>query len=231
MEESVKFGIVASCDHPQVDYEKVNYSKSPYAAVPANTITYCECHDNNTLWDKLSLSYPTATEEERMHMQELALTIVLTSQGIPFLHAGTEFLRNKKGVENSFDKPDSINEIDWDAKTKYRRTTDYIENLIKLRKEHPAFKMTTDKAIQKNIVFDERAPAGTIIYSINGAAVNDTWKKIWIAFNGSDKELSIALPDGAWKTAVDTNGTHKINSARTGEVDMKAYSAIILYED
>ncbi|HYK44407.1 MAG TPA: type I pullulanase [Parafilimonas sp.] len=231
MEESVKFGIVASCSHPQVDYQKVNYSKAAYAAAPWNTITYCECHDNNTLWDKLSLSYPTATEEARVHMQQLALTIVLTSQGIPFLHAGTEFLRNKKGVENSFNKPDSINEIDWDAKTKYRSTTNYLQYLIRLRKEHPAFRMTTDEGIKKNIVFDATARAGTIIYTINGSAAGDKWKRIWIAFNGTDKELSIPLPQGSWKTAVDSNGMHEMNRPVTGQLNLKGYSSAILYED
>ena len=231
MEESVKFGIVASCSHPQVDYQKVNYSKVPYAAGPSNTITYCECHDNNTLWDKLTLSYPTAKEEDRVYMQQLALTIVLTSQGIPFLHAGTEFLRTKKGVENSFNKPDSINEIDWDAKTKYRSTTDYIEYLIWLRKEHPAFRMITDEAIKKNIVFDANAPAGTIIYTINGSAAGDKWKRIWIAFNGTNKDLNIPLPQGRWKTAVDSNGMHELNRLITGQPNMKGYSSVILFED
>jgi pullulanase len=231
MEESVKFGIVASCKHPQIDYEKVNYSKTFYAGVPANTITYCECHDNNTLWDKLTLSFPSASEEERVQMHQLALTIVLTSQGISFLHAGTEFLRSKKGIGNSFNSGDSINEIDWDAKTKYHSTTDYVEYLINLRKEHPAFRMTSDEAIQKNIIFNALAPAGTVIYTINGAAAGDRWKTIWIAFNGSGNEMSIALKNGDWKTAIDTNGMHEINSTRTGEVFMKPYSAVILYKD
>src|SRR5699024_2258259 len=98
MEESIKFGIVASCPHPQVDYSKVNYSKAPYASQPSNTITYCECHDNHVLWDKLGISAKDATEEDRVLMHKLALSIVLTSQGISFLHAGTEFLRTKKAV-------------------------------------------------------------------------------------------------------------------------------------
>ncbi len=85
---------------------------------PINTITYCECHDNHTLWDKLTISAKDATEETEKEMQKLALSIVLTSQGISFLHAGTEFLRSKKGVENSFNSPDSINAIDWSLKTK-----------------------------------------------------------------------------------------------------------------
>jgi len=102
LDESVKFGIVAACHHPQIDYTKVNYSHAPYASAPSQVISYCECHDNNTLWDKLGLSCPGASMEEREKMQRLALTIVLTAQGIPFLSEGTEFLRSKKGVDNSY---------------------------------------------------------------------------------------------------------------------------------
>ena len=133
MEESIKFGVVASCKHPQMDYSKVNYSKKPYAAQPFQTISYCECHDNHVLWDKLAISAKGATEDERINMQELALSIVLTSQGITFLHAGTEFLRSKKGVENSFESPDSINAINWDLKTKNKYVFDYIKAMIKMQ--------------------------------------------------------------------------------------------------
>ncbi len=118
MEESIKFGIVAACKHPQVNYKKVNYSKAPYAAHPSQTITYAECHDNHVLWDKLAISAHDASEAERKEMYKLALSIVLTSQGISFLHAGSEFLRSKKGNENSYNAGDSINAIDWNLKTK-----------------------------------------------------------------------------------------------------------------
>lgn len=97
MEESIKFGITAACQHPQIDYSKVNYSKGPYAKNPSQVISYVDCHDNNILWDKLAISNASDTMLARKEMQKLALTIVLTSQGIPFLHAGTEFLRSKKG--------------------------------------------------------------------------------------------------------------------------------------
>lgn len=115
--ESVKFGIVASGKHVQIDMGKVNYSKEPYTSGPDNVITYAECHDNNILWDKIALSVPEASEADRKKMHELALTIVLTSQGIPFLHAGSEFLRSKFGEENSYNKGDSVNAIRWDLKT------------------------------------------------------------------------------------------------------------------
>ena len=227
MEESIKFGIVAAGKHPQVDYSKVNYSKEPYTAAPGNVINYTECHDNNTLWDKLTLSCSGATEADRKKMQQLALTIVLTSQGIPFLHAGTEFLRSKKGIENSYNSSDSINAIDWDLKKENLAFTKYVEALIKIRKAHPAFRMTTAEQVRQNLSFDEQAPDGTVVYTINGAALQDNWKKIWISFNGSNEEKKLNLPDGKWKIGIDTEGKQ---GEYSGMFHAKKYSAVILYQ-
>jgi len=202
MEESIKFGIVASCKHPQVDYAKVNYSKAPYSAQPWNTITYCECHDNHVLWDKLAISASTIKESSRIQMQMLALSIVLTSQGIPFLHAGTEFLRTKKGVENSFESPDSINAIDWSLKTANPYLVDYVRKLIRMRKDHPAFRMTTASQIEKEINFLHNQPNGIIAYTINGVNLKDSWKKIIVFLNGTMGRRTVTLPAGKWKTAI-----------------------------
>lgn len=207
MEPSIQFGVVASCNHPQVDYSMVNYSKAPYAAGPFNTVTYCECHDNHTLWDKLFISAIHATENERRDMQKLSLAIVLTSQGIPFLHAGTEFLRSKKGNENSYNSPDSINEIDWGLKTKNADVYQLVKTLINMRKEHPAFRMTTAKEIAGNINFEYglRNAPGIVTYLINGEAVKDSWKKILVAFNGRGEQSVTLLPKGNWKTFIQNN--------------------------
>jgi pullulanase len=199
MEETIKFGVVASCKHPQVDFTKVNYSKAPYSAQPWNTITYCECHDNHVLWDKLAISAKDATASERREMDKLAMSIVLTSQGISFLHAGTEFLRTKKGVENSFESPDSINAIDWSLKTKNKEVFEYVKALIKIRKEHPAFRMKDANSISKNIQFVENAPSGIVAYTVNGKAVNDSWENFLVVFNGTDKQQTILLPPGSWQ--------------------------------
>ncbi len=228
MEESVKFGIVAAGNHPQVNFSKVNYSKEPYTIAPWNVISYCECHDNHTLWDKISLSCPDVTEQDRKKMHQLALTIVLTSQGIPFLHAGTEFMRSKKGVENSYKSADSINAIDWGLKKENITVNNYVQNLIHLRKEHPAFRMTTAEQVKQHIRFDEHAPAGTIVYTINGAAVHDKWKTVYIAFNGSSVEKEVHLPGGNWKTAVNTEPGGPQHS---GHLHLKKYSAIVLYQE
>ncbi|MEP6465622.1 MAG: type I pullulanase [Parafilimonas sp.] len=229
MKPSVMFGIVASCYHPQINYTEVNYSKAPYATGPFNTITYCSCHDNNTLWDKLNLSTPGTTIPERIHMQELALTIVLTSQGIPFLHAGSEFLRTKNGIDNSFDKGDSINEINWNDKTKYDSVTKYVEHLISIRKQHPAFRLTTDSLIKNAIIFNTATSANIIAYTINGSLVHDTWKTVCIAFNGSNEAQTINVAGGAWH--VDTKNYHYSNNAMVnGSILIEPFSAVILYK-
>ncbi|HEX6847510.1 MAG TPA: type I pullulanase [Chitinophagaceae bacterium] len=228
MEESIKFGIVASCKHPQVDYAKVNYSKAPYSSQPWNTITYCECHDNHVLWDKLAISAKNATAAQRKEMDKLALSIVLTSQGISFLHAGTEFLRTKKGVENSFESPDSINAIDWHLKTKNEEIFNYVKGLIELRKDHPAFRMTTERQIRDNIKFLDTGQKGIVSYIINSARIKDSWKRILVIFNGNDVRKNMGLPNGLWRMAIRNNDFR--NSEIDGALMIEPYSCTILYE-
>ena len=229
MEQSIKFGIVAAGKHPQIDYSKVNYSKAPYAAKPSNTITYTECHDNHVLWDKLAISAKEVSEDIRKEMDKLAMSIVLTSQGIPFIHAGTEFLRTKNGVENSFESPNSINQIDWNLKTKNKEIFDYVKALIRLRKEHPAFRMNDSAMVAKNINFIDRNQPGTIVYVLNGEATNDPWKKILIIFNSNAKR-SISLPKGDWKIFIRDNVVEKRN-AEGPNFMFEPYSCSILYQE
>jgi len=230
MDESIKFGIVAACKHPQIDYSKVNYSKAPYASQPYNTVTYCECHDNNVLWDKLTISATDATEEERKQMHKLALSIVLTSQGISFLHAGTEFLRTKKGVENSYNSSDSINEIDWSLKTKNKEVFEYVKGLIKMRKQHPAFRLKTTEQIASLIRFDEKTSEGVIIYEIDGNGVADKWGKIRVMFNGTNRIQHFQFDNANWKTAILNNKiTDKENSQESNVLE--PYSCSILFKN
>jgi pullulanase len=228
MEESIKFGIVAATKHPQVDYSKVNYSNAPYAKEPYQTITYAECHDNHVLWDKLAISANKAGEAERKEMHKLALSIVLTSQGISFLHAGTEFLRTKKGVENSYDSPDSINAIDWSLKTTNKDVLDYVKGLIKMRKQHPAFRMMKAKDVAASIQFYDM-PAGVVAYTINGTRVGDAWKKILVFFNGTAVEKQLTIPVGNWRRYAIAEGTTAAEITN-GNTTVAAYSCTILYQ-
>ncbi|MGB4724696.1 MAG: type I pullulanase, partial [Sediminibacterium sp.] len=223
--ESVKFGVVAAGKHPQINYSKVNYSKEPYTSGPAGLINYADCHDNNILWDKIELSFKSASAAERTKMHELAYAIVLTAQGASFLHAGTEFLRTKNGVENSFDKGDVVNGIDWDLKTKNMASYQFIKSLVQIRRAHPAFRMQTAQQIATNINFENNLPTGIIAYTINGAAVGDNWKKIWIAYNGSQTPQTLTLPKGTWKVGLSSNGSSKMGNNFT----LAGSSAVILY--
>lgn len=223
--ESVKFGIVAAGNHPQINYNNVNYSKSPYTAGPAGLINYADCHDNNILWDKIERSFKDASEAARTKMHELAYAIVLTAQGASFLHAGTEFLRSKNGVENSFDKGDMVNGINWDLKTKNNATYQFIKSLIKIRRLHPAFRMQTAAQIATHLQFENNQPAGIIAYTLNGAAVGDTWKKIWVAYNGTQTPQNLILPKGTWKIGLSNSGSSKMGTNYT----LAGSSAVILY--
>lgn len=232
-EETVKIGIVAATDHPQVDYSKGNNSKFPYAKSPEMIVNYVSCHDDLMLTDKLRKSMPDATDTERMAAAKLAQTIIFTSQGTPFMFAGEEIFRDKKGVHNSYKSPDSINAIDWSLKAKNRDQYEYYKGLVALRKAHPAFRMTSAEQIAKNLVFDKidsKKTPNLISYTLKDNANGDSWKNIKVIFNGSDEARTIKLPKGEWQAAIrdgriDTEaglGTYK------GSVTVAPRSALML---
>ena len=152
-EESIKFGIAGCIDHPQVDMQKVNYSKKAWATEPTQMISYVSCHDDMCLVDRLKASIPGISTDEIIRLDLLAQTAVFTSQGVPFMLSGEEMLRDKKGVHNSFESPDSINHLDWDNLKKYPQVFQYYKNLIQLRKNHPAFRLGSASLVRKHLVF------------------------------------------------------------------------------
>ena len=230
MTESIKFGIVAATQHPQVDYSKVNYSKSPWSAAPFQTITYAECHDNHTLWDKLAISCPEDSEADRIRMHRLAITMVLTSQGVPFLHAGAEMLRTKNGVENSFESPDQINRIDWDRKKQYADVFDYYKGLIQLRKNHPAFRLPTAELIRKHLQFIDTKDANLVAYQLKDYAGGDQWKDIIVVMNGNPEAQTIHLPTGNWTVILDGQQINEagLRTLISSKVNIPGISAMVL---
>lgn len=230
LEETIKIGIVASTAHPQVDYSKGNNSKFAYASSPSQIINYVSCHDDMTLTDKLSVSMTESTIEDRLRVAKLAQTIVFTSQGTPFMFAGEEVFRDKKGVHNSYKSPDSVNAIDWNQKKTYRELFDFYKNLIALRKAHPAFRMTSAQDVAKHIVFDKVTIPNVISYSIKDNANGDKWKEIKLIFNGSASAQSLKIPKGNWTIVsrdgkVDESG---LGTSQGGKVSVSPRSALIL---
>lgn len=224
-EESIKFGVAACGVHPEVNMEKVNYSRDAYTTEPSQVIAYCECHDNLCLWDKLSVSVPNASEEQRKDMHKLALAIVLTSQGVPFLHAGTEFLRTKQKVENSYKSPDSINAIDWSLKKVNGDVFRFVQGLIQLRKAHPAFRMPTAEWIAQALRFDSNLPEGVVAYTINGKIAGDSWSVIRVAYNGSAATQTVATKGCSTVAIQSNNGIFQ----QDGKLVLPPHTMAVLY--
>ncbi len=211
LKESIKFGVVASTDHPQIDYEKVNYSDEPYADNPLKTITYVTCHDNPCLWDKIVYTCQDCSKQEKLDIQKLANAIVLTSQGIAFLHAGEEIVRTKFGEHNSYNLPDSINQLVWSNKAEYYSVFEFYRDMITLRKNHPAFRMPTTEMIQQHLRFLPTGDELLVGFHIGDHANGDKWKDIVVYYNANARDVSIELPEGKWrvvasKYGIDENG-------------------------
>jgi len=205
LDESVKFGIVGAGQHPQLDYQKVNYSKAPWAAAPGQAIAYVACHDDRVLWDKLRVAHPTLSEADLVKLNLLSNTIVFTSQGIPFLPLGDEFLRTKKGSSNSYNLPDSINELDWALKAKNRAVFAFYQQLLALRKAHLAFRLPTQAEVARHLVFLPGTPAGTIAYQLREHAGGDAWQTITLVFNGLLTPATVPIPAGTYRVALRGN--------------------------
>ena len=193
--ESIKFGIAGAIQHPQIDMTKVNYAKEPWALEPTQMISYVSCHDDMCLVDRLKASIPGITEEELIRLDLLAQTAVFTSQGVPFMLSGEELLRDKKGVHNSFESPDSINQLDWTNKTKYPQVFAYYKNLIALRKHHPAFRLGNADLVRKHLEFID-APKGVVAYRLKNYAGRDDWRDIIVILNANKSDVEVAIPNG-----------------------------------
>ncbi len=200
-ETSIQFGIVGAIKHPQIAFTKVNYSNKAWAKEPWQSVSYVSCHDNHTAFDKLKLSNPNTSKKDIIAMQKLANAIVLTSQGISFLHSGSDFLRTKNGIENSYKSPDSINQIDWNRKSEYLDVFNYYKNLITLRKLHPAFRMTNAEDVINNLHF-EKIANGIISYTLNNNANEDTWKRILVVYNANPDPILYQLED-SWNLVLE----------------------------
>jgi len=224
LERQIDEGVIGSIGHA----ERRLYG---FALNPGESINYVESHDNLTLWDKLARSSPGANEEKRKKMHKLALVILLTSQGVPFLQAGTEFLRTKFGDSNSFDSGIEINELKWERKTTYRDHFNYVKGLINLRSHHPAFRMRKRSDVKENIEFID-SPFGTVGYSICSNANEDAWKRIMILLNPSHEWKQFFLPEKrTWAIVVDDQeaGTEPIRFFHSDEVVVPPISGMVIY--
>lgn len=236
LENALRYGITGAVAHPQVDYDA--YGSKPWAKEPGQSINYVSCHDNYTLWDKLSVSCPEVSEEKKKAMNRLCAAIVFTSQGVPFIQAGEEFLRSKplpekKGfAENSYNMPDTVNSIKWDNIHEYPDMIAYYKGLMALRKAHPVFRMQSEAEMTQNLCFLSDTPENVVAYLLKGKCADDTPENILVIFNGNDEEILYNLPEGKWKILVDDKTAGADGKKVISEkADVEPLSALVLEKE
>ena len=223
-EESIKAGIAGMISHPQVDFTKVNYSKESWVNEPSQMISYVSCHDDMCLVDRLKASIPSLKTvdgklsdsqlAELVRLDKLAQTAVMLSQGVPFMLNGEELLRDKKGVHNSFESPDSINQINWGNLARYPQVFDYYKSLLQLRKNHPAFRLGRADLVRRHLEFLPSQDA-LVAFRLKDYAGGDIWNNIIVVLNGSKEQREVTIPEGTY-TIVACDGV--INEQGLGEI-------------
>jgi pullulanase len=196
---------------------------------PGQSVNYVECHDNSTLYDKL-ISSTSLTSTNRTKVFQLASSIPILAQGMPFIQAGQEFLRSKNGNDNSYNAGDKVNSLKWNQRTKNIETVKYFAGLFALRAAHPAFRMNTAAQVRANLKFLS-APKGVISYWLNGTAVGDSANVIIVAHNANKVATTMKLPTSAkWTVYVKGSkaGTTPLGTVMGSKVSVPAYSTLVL---
>ncbi|CCZ47409.1 pullulanase type I [Bacteroides sp. CAG:661] len=231
-EESIKFGIVGAVQHPQVCNDSVNYSQAPWAGEPTQMISYVSCHDDMCLVDRLRASIPGIQDDELARLDKLAQTAVFTSQGIPFIYAGEEVMRDKKGVHNSYQSPDSINAIDWSRKALHADVFAYYKGLIQLRRNHPAFRLGSAELVRRHLEFLPVEGKNLVAWRLKEHAGGDRWEDIVVVLNSRREPARVAVPQGNYTIvckdgAINEGGLAKVSGA---ELTVPAQSALIAWK-
>ncbi|SHJ84450.1 pullulanase [Anaerobranca californiensis DSM 14826] len=204
-----------------------------FAQEPTESIVYVTCHDNLTLWDKIEKSNPNDSVEDRIRMNLLSNAIVLTSQGVPFLHGGVEMMRTKYGDHNSYKSPDHINQIEWSRKHTYYEEFLYHQGLIRLRREHPAFRMPTAEMVRKHMEILD-SPDGSIMFHLKDNANGDPWKDIVVIYNPNGHDITVNLPKGGtWDIVVKDKkaGVDTLETINGSSVKVPRISMMVLYQN
>jgi pullulanase len=221
---SVQAGIVGN-----IEYSSDVIPKWATTA-PGQSVNYVEAHDNMTLADKIKASVKGAKPADIAKLSQLAGSIALLSQGLPFMQAGQEFLRSKGGDSNSYKSSDLVNSLKWSTQKTNALTVKYYKGLIALRKAHPAFRMPTADLVKENLTF-LTSPGGTIAYSINGSAVKDSASTLVVVHNANTTAQTITLPKaGSWSVLVESGhaGTVVLRKVTGNSVIVEARSTLVL---
>ena len=201
---------------------------------PSQIVSYVSAHDNFTLWDKLlCVRYEkpefTARDTVALAQNRLAAGIYLTSFGLPFMQAGEEFARTKKGVSNSYRSSPALNRLDWNRAEQYHALVDYYRGLLALRAAFPRLGSTDRHAPEALQFFALEQPlVGWMLPAVwgDGAA----WSALCVFYNPTETACTVSLPAGQWKLLSDgTSSSLWRGQSRifTGKAALAPYSATV----
>jgi pullulanase len=186
----LKLGLAGMIDYIEQESSGVlTWTKSPL-----QILSYVSCHDDLCLVDRLRSVSPLMSDEEVARLALLAHTAVFTAQGTPFLFAGEELLRKKRGVRNSYKSVDTVNAIDWRGKALHFDVFTYLRRLIEMRKAHPAFRMPTATKVKQNLHFLNVDNHCAVAFVLNGKAVGDNWERILVVLNAERQAIHVSVP-------------------------------------
>jgi pullulanase len=205
---------------------------SDWFASPGQSINYMTCHDNLVLWDKLIQSMPNADAALRIETMKLGYLALFTSQGVPFFHGGEEFARTKGGNNNSYESPDSVNQVDWSLKKEHLDLFNFVRDVIALRKAHPMFRLRTKSEVQSRVHFIDPPDQKTLLFTINGEGVpGESWKRVCVVLNSADTaNAEIILPSGEWLVAVDEHGAATSPPAISRKLTLRHKAGVVLFQ-
>ncbi len=201
---------------------------------PIQSINYLSCHDNHTLWDKFNLNSSEYSVDDKKNIMKLSFAILLTSQGVPFIHSGMEFARTKNGIENSYNSPEKINWLDWDRKSQFNDLNEYLKGLINIRRNHPAFKLKTEEQVKNSIQFLDNTPQNVIAYKIIHLSKDETWKEIIVIFNPNPYSVDVYLGEKMRLTQVVNKyraSTQPLTCVELDSLHLESISASVFYRE
>jgi pullulanase len=214
LENAIRYSVAGATAHPQVDYQNYTYTSSgPWAANPTGVINYVSCHDNMTLWDKLSVSCPDDPEKKLIAKNRLSAAIVFTSQGVPFFLSGEECARTKpvegsdKPAENSYDLSFFTNSIKYGRAKQFEELLQYYKGLIAFRKAHAGLRLRSAEEVADHLKFVQDVPENVVAFTVATAE-----ECIFVAYNANEEPVEVKIPE---ETEIQTKVSAGANGSGT----------------
>lgn len=183
--------------------DKIEEGLTSFGLSPNHIISYVSCHDNHTLWDKLTIT--TKDEAERSKQNKLSAAIYMSCQGRVFIYSGEEYLRTKNGEHNTFNMPIGLNKMDWELTEKNKDMVSFYKELIGLRKEMTGLCDKSYAAKDNITIFvKEEGLLGVKVVNKETSLVKPVYKEALIIFNANKEEKTITLPEGKYKLLINT---------------------------